>query len=111
MAQVYDTPYAPEPVQTTKAVTATSSQIATTRIGKTPRTGFMLIPTTANMNASYRLSDSPAVLNSGLTFVTNQPFGQSANTVEEAMKVVWQGAIQCVSSINGNVAVFEQFAP
>jgi hypothetical protein len=105
------TDYPIEPRQVAVAVSGTDVEISPTRVGRSPRVAFQLIPTTAAVTVSYALGGSPAVLNAGLTATQLQPIGQSANNVAEALQVVWQGPIHAIASGAGNVAVFEQFAP
>jgi hypothetical protein len=100
-----------EPRQVAVPISGTSTEICPSRAGQKPRIAWIVTQTTGGVTASLAMSGSPAVLNAGPTFSSLQPFGESANTVEDALKIVWQGPIQAVGSGAGNMAVTERFAP
>jgi hypothetical protein len=100
-----------EPRQLPVAVSGTDVELSPSRAGKKARIAFSLTPTTAGTVVSFAFSNSAAVLNSGVVLVANQPYVESANTVEDAYRIVWQGPIHAIASAAGNVAVMERFEP
>jgi hypothetical protein len=91
------------------AVTTSDVELLPTRIGRTPRMMLVITPTTSGATLSLSLGDTPAAAATGIQLTAGQPFIQSANTVQEAIQSVWQGAVHSLASANTTVATMEQY--
>jgi hypothetical protein len=88
------------------AVSATASTLSPTRIGRTKRSFFSVIPVTSGVTVTIVFGDSVAEVEKGIVLIQNQPFSQSLDINGRG---VYQGTIQAIASGNGDVAFVETF--
>ena len=89
----------------TISVSATASTLSATRLGKSPRSFFSIIPLTVGVTVTVTFGDAPAIANAGLVLGQNQPYLE----VKSDEFMPYQGTINIVASGNGSVALLERY--
>lgn len=90
----------------TLTVGTSDVEISATRLGKTRRTFFSIVPLTAGATITLTFGDSPAVANKGVVLSANQPYIET----DDPGAPCYQGAIHAISSAPGSsVAIVERF--
>lgn len=88
-------------------VSATAAQLLPSRLGKTFRKSFYLVPLTAGVLVTIVPSEGSVVANTGYVLSQYQPF---LDVRSEGYKP-YQGEWKVVASGNGQVALVEQVDP
>jgi len=93
------------------SVGATEVTLSATRLGRSRRSFFSIIPLTPGMSVTISYGEQTAVLNAGIPLIQNQPLFASLTGTNPAMPCegVYQGEIKAIANIAGTVAFVEVF--
>lgn len=89
----------------TVSVSTTSTELSPTRLGRTRRTSFLIVPLTAGVTVTITKGEQDAVANQGYVLTQNQPYVEATS---EGF-LCYQGALQVVASSAGSVSIVEVF--
>ena len=92
---------------TPELITVGASEVvlSDTRLGKSRRIFYSIVPVTAGVICTITFGDAPAVALTGLPLGQYQPLIDCAGDTYQP----YQGTIKCIASAGGQISIMERF--